>query len=265
MNMTANCMGRALTCAVSRTTLITNTALEEYKVLIMDTTVDLQTHLEDINHKLETLPFEGPRISTGGAGERQRMLDERESTQRCLEVCAQVSLNINNIFSEISSSTASVTGDDKDVLMRYKDASSAHTITSSAITDCTARFSRAKRLLEVHLHNVQDEIEHCSPQGYDSQSGENTRIREEMESIKQCLEICAQASQQASDPSRTNIIEDVSMADDGRQVIVSTVGDLISARRVKAGARSMQVMGQMSDESLQHIFRYQNHPKAMDS
>ena len=43
------------------------------------------------------------------------------------------------------------------------------------------------------------------------------------------------------------------MADDGHQVIASTVGDLIFARNVMAGSRVTQVLGQMSDESIQEI------------
>ena len=49
------------------------------------------------------------------------------------------------------------------------------------------------------------------------------------------------------------------MTDDGRQAIVSTIGDPISAKRITAGARSMQLMGQMSDESLQHFSRDRHH------
>jgi hypothetical protein len=87
---------------------------------------------------------------------------------------------------------------------------------------------------------------------------EEERIREEMASVKQCLSICAEASERAQQ-ERVNIFEDVSMADDGQQVIVSTLGDLILARRVTAGARSMQLMGQMSDESLQQLSQNRNH------
>jgi len=47
--------------------------------------------------------------------------------------------------------------------------------------------------------------------------------------------------------------EDIEMADDGHQVIVATLGDLISAKRVTAGARSTQWLGQMSDASLQSL------------
>lgn len=42
------------------------------------------------------------------------------------------------------------------------------------------------------------------------------------------------------------------MGDDGRQVIASTVGDPIFARRIKTGVRSVQMLGQMSDLTIQH-------------
>lgn len=50
------------------------------------------------------------------------------------------------------------------------------------------------------------------------------------------------------------IYEDISMTDDGYQVIASTVGDLIFARRITAGSRTAQAFVQiMSDESIQQI------------
>jgi hypothetical protein len=39
---------------------------------------------------------------------------------------------------------------------------------------------------------------------------------------------------------RTNVFEDVSLDDDGHQVMVSTFGDLLFAKKVPAGARSRQ-------------------------
>ena len=41
-----------------------------------------------------------------------------------------------------------------------------------------------------------------------------------------------------------------SMADDGHQLILSSMADLISARRVTIGSRSTEWLGQMSDASL---------------
>ena len=55
------------------------------------------------------------------------------------------------------------------------------------------------------------------------------------------------------------MFEDVSMADNGHQVLVSTIRDLISAKRVTAGARAWQWLGQMFDDSLQQLSRNHGH------
>jgi len=77
-------------------------------------------------------------------------------------------------------------------------------------------------------------------------------MMEEIKSVKQCLNICSNAAEQTAQ-TRTNVFEDVSMADDGQQVIVATLGDLISAKRIVVGARSTQWLGQMSDTTLQQL------------
>ena len=104
----------------------------------------------------------------------------------------------------------------------------------------------------------------------DKSTDEQKGLKVEMESLKQCLEVCAQASE-TTDHARVNEFQDVSAGDDSQQIIVSTIGDLISAQRVTAGARSAQWCGQMSDISIQQISRDRNQgtvglttePKAM--
>ena len=59
-----------------------------------------------------------------------------------------------------------------------------------------------------------------------------------------------------------NVFEDISTADNSHQVLISTIGDLISARRVTAGARSRQWLGQMSDDSLQQMSQSHGHVNA---
>ena len=49
---------------------------------------------------------------------------------------------------------------------------------------------------------------------------------------------------------RINVFEDVLSNNDAYQVVVATLGDLISTKRVTTGARSKQWLGQMSDVSL---------------
>lgn len=61
----------------------------------------------------------------------------------------------------------------------------------------------------------------------------------EIEGVRRCLDVCTQATDEA-EKARTNIMEDIATAEDSRQVLVSTIRDLIAAHRVTAGARSLQ-------------------------
>jgi len=84
------------------------------------------------------------------------------------------------------------------------------------------------------------------------------RIQEEKDCVEQCLGICAEAAGQA-DHARTNIVEDLSSGHDSHQVVVATLGDLITARRVVTGDKSTQWVGQMSDTALQQLSRDRDH------
>jgi hypothetical protein len=87
-----------------------------------------------------------------------------------------------------------------------------------------------------------------------SDPSEHEQIAEEFESTRQHLNICIQASEE-EEKFRVNIVEDVTTAEYSQQVLVSAIGDLLTARRVNTGARSLQCIGQMSDETLQHMSR----------
>ena len=182
----------------SRTATITAKVLQEYKETIKNTTSDLEEHLEEIDKNLQILSSRGTDISDEDAAERLLMVEERDSTQECLSICAKVSLHIDQV-------RPSAVKDISDPSFAFKEPS-----------DTTL-----KSIISAQL-------------------------------VKQCLSICAQASKQA-DQTRINVFEDINMADDGYQVIVATLGDLILARRVTIGARSTQLMGQMSDDSLQQL------------
>lgn len=56
-----------------------------------------------------------------------------------------------------------------------------------------------------------------------------------MESICKCLAICLDAIDEALKEC-VNIFEDMKMADDGHQVIIATLGDLILVKRITTGS-----------------------------
>jgi hypothetical protein len=60
--------------------------------------------------------------------------------------------------------------------------------------------------------------------------------------MKQCLAIRTQASRQP-DQVRTNVFEDVAAARNTHQLIVATLGDLVSAKRITTGLGATQWLG----------------------
>jgi hypothetical protein len=84
------------------------------------------------------------------------------------------------------------------------------------------------------------------------ENAEAKKTLEEVEDVEQCLEVCADASERVRN-TKMNEFEDVSAAQDAHQMIVLTLGHLVSATRVTAGVGATQCLGQMSDTTLQQL------------
>jgi hypothetical protein len=235
--------------------------LKEYKDLITNTTADLEEHLQQIDDKLQALSLQDLAISDEIVAERRQIQEERDSTQQCLKICAQVVTHIDQHQPTIFENTSTPSDGYQAPDTKLGGFPSARIITADTFKVCKEKLSDTTMKLESHLQDIDNRLQNLSLPGSknsNDQVAEQERIKEELDSIKQCLAICAQASTQAN-KERVNIFEDISMTDDGHQVLVSTIGDLISARRVTAGARSRQWLGQMSDDSLQQLSQNSSH------
>jgi hypothetical protein len=247
---------QALILSYRRTSAITANFLKEFKHLIANTTSDLDEHLRAINAKLHAFSLQGAEISDEDATEQRRIQEERQSAEQCLSICTAVSAHIElvqstNVFENIS--------EPKDAyqapLNAIKSPSLAWLLTTGSLKACKDTMASSTTWLRRHLQDLDNKLAglHAQPlQISNAHVTEQEQIQEEIDSTKQCLAICAEAAERARQ-ERINVFEDVSMADDGHQVIVSTLGDLILARRVTAGARSIQLMGQISDDSFRQF------------
>lgn len=130
----------------------------------------------------------------------------------------------------------------------------AESVTNNTLNHCKLGLAQTTSQLREQLHRINDQMRSSSqrhaPCG--EQAIEQERIREEFRSVEQSPKICSEAAEKAL-PDRIHVFEDVSMADDGDQIIVASFGDLISAKRITVGSRSRQFLGQMSDTSLQQL------------
>lgn len=219
---------------------------------------DLEDHLQDVNSKLQALVLSAATPNQNDA-ERDEMQNERDSIQQCLDICAKVSSHIDEVRSGTFQDTTTGASEHHNNVITVSTAASARLATADVLGHCKDRLATTSSQLNRHLTDVcgrLDALNHRQPTSQDST--ERRKLQEEIESIKQSIAICATASEKASS-DRINIYESVSMAEDGHQLVVSTVGDLINARNISAGARSAQWLGQMSDLSLQQISRDRSH------
>jgi hypothetical protein len=226
--------------------------------MIQSTTHDLEDHLNDIKKKLQTLTVQAPTDTTNVLIDLRRIQEEKDSTEQCLEICANVSAHIDQIrfrpiWDESSSSTSQVR-----TSLLSRDLTSAQVMTLSTLKECSEKIADTVTRLRGHIGDANDRLQdHTSH----SQQGlgadpeiDARRLQGERDSVEQCLVICTQASKRASD-ERVHVLEDITMAEDGQQVFVSTKGDLFNVKNASAGSRSIQFIGSTSDASLQHCFQ----------
>ncbi|KAJ5655654.1 hypothetical protein N7507_007604 [Penicillium longicatenatum] len=234
----------ALTDANIRQSSIAADSLESYKEMIETTTNDLETQLEGIDEKLEKILARSSPDSKTEDGEIQLMEEERLSTQKCLEICAQLSSHIDQIQQSRKArdkSTESVSS-----------SSVPERVTNDGLQECKNSLLNTAAKLENHLKILMDRIVTKSKTSKASQDDitELSRLQEEWETTRQCMNICSKAG--------TNLYENASTIDnyatgDAVQFMVSTNEKIIHGKNRGLGWRTRQVGGHLSDASLQHL------------
>lgn len=84
-----------------RTSATTAKLLEKYKDFT-NTTAELETHLQEIDRKLQAFALQDLALSDKTALERQQIQEERDSVQEALSICTQVSTHIYETIENIS-------------------------------------------------------------------------------------------------------------------------------------------------------------------
>ncbi|KAL4862208.1 hypothetical protein BDV12DRAFT_179146 [Aspergillus spectabilis] len=229
--------------------------------MIQNTTSDLQERLNEIEEKLNASRFPDETNVAIDSEEIQKIEEERQSTTHCLEICKQVSGYIEQYQSERQGRTGKAAGlPHENITHVNSNPSIAQQIAQSSLKSCLQNMDAASTRLQQHLNQLEASLRNSrDPPVSDQVTCELQKIKEEKETIAQCLNICTNASS-LSESTRVNVFEDVASMDDSQQVLVSTIGDLLNAKRISTGMRSLQVLGQMSDDTLQHLSSRQNHP-----
>jgi hypothetical protein len=230
--------------------------LKEYKQMIVGTTDQLEQRLERLDDNVDSLTPQRRTDLSQDASDSRLMLQERASTKQCLEICAQVSMHIASVQSNVFESIRVPADSDQTPVTTLIGLISAHQATNDALKACESTMNRTSSRLERHLKDVNSELQSLASESSSTApsqvASEQEVLEAEVESTKQALAYMAKKAKDANSAD-INVYEHVKLDDDSHTVIVSTIGQLISARYITGGARSTAWLGQMSDESLQGL------------
>lgn len=172
--------------------------------------------------------------------EWEAILEEKASTQQGLSMCAQLSLQIEQFESTTRESSS------------FSDRSSAHKLIRSGLDSAKGSIQSLVTRLQIHEDDVEKQLVALISSSHTSENAVNQlrQLQQTKDSLRQCIRIVSGANETLMD-QRRNVFEDITMADDSYDFSVSTVGDLVTARRLTLKGRSRHVGGQLSDESYQ--------------
>jgi len=205
--------------------------------MISDTTHDLREHIRSIDAKIQRLAKRDP---DSDGFDWQAMLEEKKSTQQGLEICARLSAQIEQLEPTPVEYT------------QFANHPSAHKF----VKDGLHATRGAVRTLVSQLQNHEDEIDRrmdamrSTASLSKADAADLAQLQVTKESIRQCIKVVSDADDTLV-IQRQNLFEDITLSDDALNFTISTVGDLVTARRINLTGRSLNVGGQISDESYQ--------------
>jgi len=231
---------------VSRKSSVTAESLEGYKDLIKTATDDLQAHLESVDEKLETIFRQTVAESTLDATEIKLIKDEKLSTEKCLQICDQLSDHINQIQLTSKRSASSPGLDDPDTIPER--------VTNVGLQECKNSLILTAARLEKHMKDLMDRLVAKSKTAMSSENevADLVRLQEEWETTRQCMDVCSKAHTHLNENITT--IENYGLGD-AVQFMVSTNGSVVHGKNRGLGWRTRQVGGYLSDAAVVHLSR----------
>lgn len=209
----------------------------------------MEDHLEEINDKLERLVSQGRESSQAVSTNVERIQNEKNSTEICLEICAQVQARIDEMqFQPIASNPPFHE-------MSCQDSTRATAMTISTLRQCRDIISDNVSQLRKYQEENTERLRLQKMGLSQPLEAEIQRLQGELDSTKARLAICSDASHRAE--KGVHVLEDINTGHDGQQLFVSTLGDLFNVKGASTGDRGIQFVGSVSEASLQEFFKSQ--------
>lgn len=228
--------------------------LNEYKDMIRNTKRDLEDHLEEVNARLQSLATPSNAHLVLEQSDVERFKNERDSTEQCLDICAGVLAHINELRLQPITARESESGIPPG--LSPGDLTHAHVMTLLTLKECTDRLSDTLARLRAHEGQTESRLSAGAfiEEPRRMQGNEAQRLAKEHDTVRQCLTVCAEADERASS-GKVHVLDDITIGENGEQMLISTLGDLYNAKRVRLGDGAVQIVATTSDTAIQELFK----------
>ncbi|KAF4431464.1 beta-lactamase [Fusarium acutatum] len=219
-------------------TAVTRNVIDEYKDMIDDTTADLQKHMQRLDERARSLAIPPAESVESDSTDWLALFEEKESTRKGLQICTELSLHIEALESTSSENPqfSKQPSADKYIKSSLSSAKSSISTLESRLRSHESEIDRRMDAMKLKTDLSEDDI------------NELAQLRETKESIQQCMNVVAHAGEDLT-RERANVFEDITMADNAYGITVSTVKDLVYARRVNVQGQARYVGGQIDEAS----------------
>jgi hypothetical protein len=191
---------------------------------------------------LEELTEKGLNQPGTDVAEMRSLREERLSTEKCLQICAQLSSHIDQIqlMSDEAGSSLGSGGAE----------TSPEQVINEGLQECKNSLATTATKLEKHMRDVMDRL--LAKSNSDEDCQDLSRLRDEWETARQCLDICSRADSHLKE--NVSVIENHGNGD-SLQFMVSANGKVLHGKNRGLGWRNTQVGGYMSNQSVQQLSR----------
>lgn len=215
--------------------------------MIQDTAYNLKVHLQRIDEKMERFNIDKTSVSDSAIC----LSDEREVTKQCLRVCDDARHYIESLASrEFLLPQRRPQDGTKD---SEQSCFEAQLLTRQVLNDNRDSFSAI-------ITQLRDRLEKVVLGNDPSDEKERSRLQEDINTSKQCLEVCKAASEVSA--QKIYRIGEVIADGNSDQVVVNTLADLFDITKAVSKGNSAQLVGSMTEEGLRFLTekRYSGRP-----
>ncbi|CCF33627.1 hypothetical protein CH063_05783 [Colletotrichum higginsianum] len=212
--------------------------LEQYSEMIEDTTYNLNLRLQRIDDKIALLPQKTADSSDTSID----LNNERAVTERCLSICENARSYLESLTDQ---EPLSQPKSPQEYPMDQQETFEAQRLTRQLL-------GQNRDSIAEMVGRLRERLESIPPDGNPANGHERTRLQQELNLSKQCLEVCKMASVEVT-RQKCHTIGEAIADGDSDQVLVTTFADLFNIGKAESRGKSAQLIGSMRDETLQRI------------